>query len=341
MLPRMKRAWLLCALVACSSKPKTSTLTSDDAPERFSDLALMVSDHLHRFEPAEAVSLGLHEFDGTLPDRSPAALDQVTAQLEKDRQRLTAAETTSPREQAEREVLLQEVRKALFRLVDLDAFRTNPMAYSGAINLDAYIVRDYAPLVARAGAVIKLCAALPGYLAQARSNLKTAIPRPWIDTALLQTKGYLEFADKDVRQQLGMITIPLANQAQIDPALDTCKQALADHAAWLEQQQPHGTQAFALGETRFMKMLAETQGVDTTLARLKSIAEEDLQRNTRALEEAAHAIDPKRSVREVVLSLADDKPAAGEVLDLATQQAEMLRRFVIDHRIVTIPSTDT
>jgi uncharacterized protein (DUF885 family) len=337
----MKRAWFLCALVACSSKPKTSTLTSDDAPEHFSDLAFQVSDHLHHFEPAEAISLGLHDLDGTLPDRSPAALGQITAQLDKDRQRLIAAEPATPREQAERDVLLQEVRKALFRIVDLDAFHTNPMTYSGAINLDAYIIRDYAPLVDRAGAVIKLCTALPAYLAQARSNLKTPIPRPWIDTALLQTRGYLEFADKDVRQQLGTITIPLANQAQIDPALDTCKQALAQHAAWLEQQQPQGTQAFALGQARFMKMLAETQGVETDLARLQAIAEADLRRNTQAIEQAAHAIDPNRPVRDVVLALADDKPASGEVLELATQQAETLRQFVIDHHLVTIPSSET
>ncbi len=336
----MKSALLCMLIVACSSKPKTSTLTADDSPEHFSDLAVLVSGHLHRFDPADAVSLGLHDFDGILPDRSPQGLEQMKSQLEQDKASLLAAEVTSPREKAEREVLLQEVRKALFHAVDRDAFHTNPMAYSGAINLDQYIIRNYAPAVHRAGAVIKLCTNLPGYLAQARSNLKAPFPRPWIDTALLQTKGLLEFADKDVRQQLGMIAIPLANQAQIDPALDTCKRALAEHATWLEQQQPRGTQAFALGEARFMKMLAETQGVETELTRLKAVAEDDLRRNLTAIEEAAHAVDPKRSVREVVLALAEDRPTGDEVIALATQQTEMLRRFVVDRRIATVPSMD-
>jgi len=335
----MIRVLLPCALAAaCSPPAKTSTTTADDAPQRFEDVAFQVTGHLHRFDPAAAVSLGLHDFDGMLPDRSPAGLDQAVAQLEKDKQALLGAEAASPVRKLERDVLVQEIRKRVFQIVDLDVFRTNPMAYSGAINLEAYIVRDYAPAFQRAAGVIKLCKGLPAYLAQARANVRTPIPRPWIDTALLQTRGYLEFADKDVRQQFGVIDIPLANQAAIDPALDTCKAALAEHAAWLEKQQPQGTAAFALGEARFIKMLAETQGVETDLARLKAIADEDLRRNTRAIEEAARAIDPKRAVRDVVLSLADDKP--DDVLELATQQVEAMRRFVNDNHIASIPSTD-
>ena len=334
---------LIGGLVACSSAgPRTSTRTSDDLPERFEDLAFFVVNHLHRLEPAEAVSLGLHKYDGELPDRTPAALEDAAKMLERDRDALRKfdPEKLTAIQQDERDVLLGEVEGQLFNLVDRDVYRTNPMSYSGAINLDAYILRDYAPAVERAAAMIKLCKALPGYLAQARTNLVLPLPRPWIDTALLQTKGLAEFADHDVRQAFGAITIPLANQAEIDPALDTCKAALAEHATWLEQQQPHGTTAFALGAEKFLKMLRVQEGVDTDLGHLQAIALADLRRNTAALEEAAHAIDPQRSVAEVVHELADDKPAASEVLELAGKQTAMLRQFILDHHIVSIPSND-
>jgi uncharacterized protein (DUF885 family) len=327
------------ALCACpSKKPTTARATFDDLPARFEDLAVQVTEHLHRLDPADAVSLGLHEFDGTLPDRSPAALDSAAAQLTRDRAALAAAEVEKPMHKLERDVLLQRVRTELFRLTELDVYRTNPMAYTGAINLDAYIVRDYAPAHQRAAGVIKLCAALPAYLKQARANLKLPMPRPWIDTALLQTKGFVEFADGDVRRQFAIVGIPLANQAEIDPALDRCKAALAEHAAWLEQQQPQGTAAFALGEARFVKMVAETQGVDTTLAKLAEIADADLRRNTAAITEAAHQLAPGRGVAEVVRAEADDK--APDTLAAATEQAEAMRKFLVDRRIVTIPSND-
>ena len=75
MLRAMRSALVLALVAGCSSPgPKTNTVTSDDVPERFEDLAYFVANHLYRTNPADAVSLGLHKFDGVLPDRTPAAL---------------------------------------------------------------------------------------------------------------------------------------------------------------------------------------------------------------------------------------------------------------------------
>jgi len=294
-----------------------------------------VTGHLFALEPSRAVGLGHHDYDGVLPDRSPDALARLVAQLQQDRAALEAQTGLSPQQAFERDVLAQEVRRVLFDLVDLDVFHTNPMAYSHAINLDAYIIRDYAPLAARAAAVIKLCTGLAPYLARARANLRTPIPRTWIETALLQTRGFAEFADKDVRTELaGKV------DAAIGPALDACKGALAEHAAWLEQQQPRGTTAFALGEARFLKMLRESEGVDAQLATLVSIADADLRRNLTAMEEAARQIDPGRPVAAVVHAQAGEKPAADQILAVATEQAGAMRAFLLEHKIVSIPSDE-
>jgi uncharacterized protein (DUF885 family) len=330
----MVRGLCLIVLAACSSAPRTSSTKTEDAA-RFEDLVSRVTGHLFAVEPASAVGLGHHEFDGVLPDRSPDALARLTAQLEQDRAALEAQSALSPRQAFERDVLVQEVRRVLFDLVDLDVFRTNPMAYSRAINLEAYIIRDYAPLADRAAAVIKLCTGLAPYLAQARANLKTSIPRTWIETALLQTRGYIEFADQDVRNELaGKV------DAAIGPGLDACNAALTEHAAWLEQRQPQGTTAFALGEARYLKMLRDTQGVDAPLAPLIAIADADLRRNLAAMEEAARAIDPGRPVAAVVHQLAGEKPAADRILAVATEQAGAMRAFLTDHKIVSIPSAE-
>lgn len=296
---------------------------------------MLATSHISKYDPAEAVSHGHHEFDGVLPDRSPKALEQTIAQLERDKTALLAADDLTPSQRIERDVLVHELRTILFRLVDQDVFRTNPMSYSSAINLDAYILREYAPAAQRAAAVVKLCTGLPAYLAQARANIRLPAPRTWLDTALLQTKGYAEFADKDVRGALASAGAPA-----LGPALDTCKTALVEHAKWLEAQQPQGTSAYALGEARFLKMLAETQGVTTDLATLSAIAEADLQRNLAAMAEAARAIDPKRPVADVVHAAAEDKPAPDEVLAVATAQTAEMRQFVVDKQIVSIPSDE-
>jgi len=338
----MLRAALALALVACSSPstPRTSTYASEDGARRFEDVVQVTTSHLHAADPAEAVSLGHHEHDGALPDRSPRALADLVAQLAKDRQQLVAFTALTPAQALERDVLVRELNDWLFRLVDLDVFRANPMAYSDAINLDAYILRDYGPAPGRAAAIVTLCRGVPAYLAQARANVKTPIPRPWIDTALLQTRGLAEFADKDVRAEVAKLDLPAATRAALGPALDTCKAALVEHAAWLAQQQPQGTTAFALGEAKFLKMLADTQGVHIELDRLAAIADADLRRNLAAIEAAARAIDPKRPTAEVVHAQAALKPAPTAILGVATTQATEMRRFLVEHAIVSIPSDD-
>jgi hypothetical protein len=342
MLPTMRivLASIVAWAAACSSTPKPSSLATDDLPQNFDDLALVITQHTYQLEPAEAVALGLHDYDGKLPDRSPAALAQATARLQKDRELLdgVAPSTLSGGQREERAVLLQAIRERLFNRVQLDVFHTNPMSYAAALNLDAYVVRNYAPLAQRAAAIGALCKALPAYLAQARANLKLPMPRTWIDTALLQTRGYLDFVDHDIRTELARATAPLP--ADTGAALDTCKAALTEHAAWLVQQQPQGTAQFALGEAKFLQMLADTQGVATDMAHLQAIAEADLRRNLAALEQASRDIDPQRQIAEVIAAAAEDRPAANQVLDIAAGQADSLRAFILEHQIVSIPSDD-
>jgi uncharacterized protein (DUF885 family) len=349
----MRRRVLVSSVVAalgCSSSapspttpstPTPSTYVSEDVPDRFEDLAAFVANQLYRMEPARAVSLGIHKLDGKLPDITPAGLEDQRKRLERARDALVKFDDAAltPLQRVERDVLLYEIRGRLFRLVDLDVYRTNPMTYAGHINLDAYILRDYAPVETRASAAIELCTQLPGFLAQARTNLQPPLVRTFVDTALGQTRGYVEFADKDVRQAFTS-SGPLANQAELDAALDTCKAALTEHAAWLEQQQARATDAFALGEEKFLKMLAETQGVELELERLRHIAERDLARNLDAMNAAARAIDPKRTTAEVVAAQAQIRPTASTVIGLATQQAQQMRVFVTEHELVSIPSDD-
>ena len=340
MLRAMRYAALL--LAACASAPKPTRAVADDLPQRFDDLTPVVMQHIFQIEPADAVSLGLHDYDGKLPDRTPQGLAQAIARLQQDRAALEdqAPSTLSGGQREERDLLLQNVRERLFSFVDLDAYHTNPMAYAGAINLDAYIIRDYAPVAQRAAALVAMCKALPAYLGQARTSLGRPMPRTWLDTAILQFAGYADFVDHDVRAEFAKASPPLANPAEASAALDACKATLAEHAAWLKAQLPTATTQFALGEARFLKMLADTQGVATDLAHLQAIVDADLRRNTQALEEAARAIDPTKRVRDVVAQVAEDRPAASQVLDVATSQAEMLRAFILEHHIVSIPADD-
>ncbi len=321
------RRLLLVALAACG--PSAHPLPN---AEPLAALAARVEDHLFRAAPNDAVGLGLHAYDGVLPDISPAGLDAEVQSLRADETALATSRPQNPGEREERDALLVRVRGNLFNLERAGWRRRNPMRALDDFGLDAYIVRDYAPAAERAAAVVKLCNGAAEHLDQNRAALRLPVPKPWLETAIMMTKGLVEFADKDVR---GAFTDP---PPELGPALDACKAAFTAHVAWLEQQLPAATMSFALGKETFVAMLEANEGIKIDLRTLKALATEDLERNLRALQGAAHEL--KKSVPEALAEVAADRPSADGVIALATQQTAELRQFLLDHHIVTLPGTD-
>jgi uncharacterized protein (DUF885 family) len=77
--------------------------------------------------------------------------------------------------------------------------------------------------------------------------------------------------------------------------------------------------------------------VDIPLDQLEQIGRADLSRNQAALREACASFAPGQTIEACTLRMQNDKPEGGPV---AAARAELdgLRRFVIDHNIVSVPS---
>ncbi|MCB9555569.1 MAG: DUF885 domain-containing protein [Deltaproteobacteria bacterium] len=290
--------------------------------------------------PHEAVELGLHRFDGRLPDVSPRALQTEIARLQRRRAELGAlAETALTQTQLiERAVMLSTINRELFVLSELKAPWKNPMYYTSPLSLVSYVARPYASAAERARAIIALTRATPAYLAQARANLAERMPRSWLSVALIQTKGLQAFAS-DVPRALGDLPSALADQLR--QALAGWREQLKEHAAFLERRQQLATDDFAIGKAVFLRMLAETQGVKVSLERLKDVAKRDLARNLEALTVACRQIDPKKSVAELIAVVSAERPSSAEqAYAIATAQGARLRKLLVARNVVSIPSDD-
>jgi uncharacterized protein (DUF885 family) len=319
------RSWIsIAVLAACSSPAPVAPQPGD-----FDKLANKILDDMLVNAPVWAVDLGLHERDGELPDISPAALEADHTRARDDLKALEGIDAAqlSPHQRETLDQIKTHLRSTIFDHEQLDSMHTNPLSYT-SLGLADYVVRPYAPVAQRAAAVASVCTALPAYLAQARSNLKTPMPRTWIDIALLSTNGMIDFIDHDVRDQLGD-----------QPALATCKSALAAHAKWLVEQQTSGTTAYALGPEKFLGKLAADEGLAITLPALQKLADDTLARDSAALIDAAKAVDPTKTPAEVVAAIDVDRPA--DSLAAGAEQAKQLRQFLIDHKIVTVSPDDT
>jgi hypothetical protein len=319
------------ALIASACRP--------GAASRWDSFVNEFVESYFRAEPHFAVSQGRHEFDGRLPDWSETALREQIAWLHRMREQAQGFDTVGggldPARSFEREYLLALVDGDLFWLEKAEWPWRNPVFYGGALDPNVYLTRPYAPLPDRMRAYNRWLRALPSAAAHIRANLRTPLPRPYVDIGRIRFGGLIPYLEHDVPPIFAAVT-DTALQAEFRAATPGAVQALRELDTWLASERERGTDAFALGPDLFREMLRATERVDVPLERLEEIGRADLERNLRALEQACGG---RGAVRSCVDRAAAHKPAGGPVA-AARAQLDTLQQFVRGRDLVTIPGTE-
>ena len=293
------------------------------------------------FSGTLGVALGLHEYDGRLPDDSPAALASRAAFLSEARAKLEsfAAAGLSETSRLERDVFVTRLRGAIFELSSRRIPWRSPLYYLGALSLINYASRDYAPVDERARAVLAVCRASGAYLATARANLEPKLPRAALGFAIQSIGGQLTFIEKDVAEAFALVTEPKL-KADLAAGLSELSAELGAFRDDLKARLPQGSDDFALGAETFLHQLEETEGVKLELSTLEAVGRADLLRNQNALKAAAHELLPDQPLADALAAATSDRPAASEVVLLGRQQVVLLRAFLESHPLVTLPSSE-
>ncbi|HEX5304688.1 MAG TPA: DUF885 domain-containing protein [Dyella sp.] len=295
---------------------------------------------MFQHNPVFAANAGKHEYDGKLPDYSPAGLKATAEWLHGQHDAFAAFtdDTLDATGRFQRDYVLAVIDGQLFWLEQSGFPYSNPAFYTGDLSPSMYLTRPYAPLADRMAAFVTYEEALPKALAQVKANFKTPLPASYIDLGVNSFGGYAAFFKNDVPGIFAEVKDP-ALQARFKAANAAAIAAAQDLADWLKAQKPQATQDFALGADKFAAMLHATERVDMPLDRLKAIGEADLQRNLDALKKACDQFAPAKSLADCVAKEAADKPEGGAV-EGARRQLDTLRQFVVDKDLVTIPGTE-
>ncbi len=290
--------------------------------------------------PDVAVSAGRHEYDGILPDWTPDGLKAEIRRLHEERDRAAAyrEQDLDARQRFERDYLIAEVDRDLFWLETVDSPHRNPLYYGDALDPDVYVSREYAPLPVRLKAYTRYARAVPKAVAELRGNVALPLPRTWIKISRRALGGLAGFYAEDVPKVFAPVKDE-ALQAEFRDANAAAIAAIKGLDAWLAAEEPHATEAFALGPETFRAMLHATERVDVPLDQLEKIGRADLDRNLAALEDACGKFDPGATVDACVAKVQSDKPE-GDPVAAARTQLDMLRKFVADHALVTIPGPE-
>lgn len=330
---------VFCALVA-ALRPASA----QPARQRVISWPAFVANYIDAYfahRPDLAVMAGRHEFDGRLPNWSREGIALMVHFLKEQRAAAEKFGSLNRAQEFERQYLIAQIDGDLFQLEVAEAPFINPTYYTSFQGLDpnVYVTRAYAPLVERMAAFVAYARNVPAAVEQIRGNLRTPMPRTFINVGRTGFGGLASFFEKDVPAVFAPVK-DVKLQEEFAAANQEAIAALKSLDQWLESQLEHATDNFALGPEKFSQMLRMTEMVDVPLDELTKIGQRDLDRNLAALKAACNKLAPGRSIAECIKLVQSNKPTEGPV-QAARDQLGGLKSFLVEHSIVTIPSPDT
>lgn len=290
--------------------------------------------------PDLAVYQGRHEFDGKLPDWSPQGIQREIDRLKAERAKAVAFDpkTLDDRQRFERDYATNVIDGRLFWLASAEWPFKNPSYYGNALDPNVYVSREYASLDQRLKSYTTYARNVPAAMKQVQANLRTPMPRPFVEIGRITFGGLASYYEKDVPGVFASVKDPQL-QAGFKEANAGAVKAAKELDAWFATLEKSATDSFAMGAEKFSEMLRATEDVNVPLERLEQIGREDLDRNLKALNEACAEFAKGKTIDQCIAAVKADKPE-GSPVEAARRQLVELQTFVASHNIASIPGTE-
>lgn len=295
------------------------------------------------FEPSWATANGDHRFDAKLEDFSASRVGARVQELEGQLRRLEALDlrTLGPDDRRDASFLHSWLEAQVRRLSVPPVAWRSPLLYAGSPGgaVDLLMKRDFAPATERLEHVIARLEQVPRLYEQGKANLQRP-PREFTDLAVRMSRGSVGFFRESVTE---WAQAPLAQRPELKPRFEAAVQRAAASteafARWLEVELlPRSDGAYALGKDAFLATLKAEEQLNLPLDVLLARGEAQLQKDLADLKTAAAEVDPKKTPAEVIASLTATHPSAENLLAVARDSLEDARRFLVEKKLVTIPS---
>ena len=294
-----------------------------------------------KYDPVSGTAAGFHQYDPMLATMSRAEIDAQIASLKKFAGEVEAfgAQGLSAGAASDRELVLAQIRGSLLTLEEIRPWEKNPDIYSSGVSNAIFLImsRSFAPASVRLKSAIAREKQIPRVFQSARENLKNP-PKVYTEVALEQLPGIVSFfhddvpaAFKDVKDGPLLEEFKLVNQAAMD-ALDKYKTWLKDDLL------PRSNGDFRIGAENYRKKLLYDEMVEIPLDRLLEIGRENMRHNQAEFQRVANQIDASKTPPQILEEANADHPSAANLLQSFKDVLSGLRRFIEQHKIVTIPS---
>ncbi len=292
--------------------------------------------------PETATSLGVHDRDSELDDRTEAGHEMALAREEKmlgALERRFASPRASRAAKTDLALLLAALRVDVRTKRAQRPLARNPDLYASPLGaIFAMTSREYGPPERRARDVLSRLGKIPTVVDAAKKNLREP-PRVWTEIAIAQAASAGGFLDG----QKGLLLRALpAEAAHIDRALAAAKAAYAEYQVFLQKEVlPRSTGKFAAGRELFEFLLKNDYALAESADELLAVGKRIFAETNSQMNGLAKRIDPKaKGWPEVAQRLKTRHPTAAGLLDAYRSEVGRARLFAMDRNIVAMPPGD-
>ncbi len=304
---------------------------------RFGTLANEFLQAYYADQPVAATALGIDGHDDRLDDLRRETFERRRSDDERwlaTFERLAPAEVDAG-ERIDHRYLISNLRGRV-ALTDWEVWRRQPAVYvapglSGVHLLYLHRIRPTEELHRAAEARLR---ALPWNLLEGKRNLDAALVAPvFIQRTVAQARAGARYvrdmlpkeADGDWRERLAL-------------AGRNAAAALEDFADWLEGMRGAAAGDFAIGESRYTRLLKEKELLPYSAAELRELGAHVYEELASELRRRAKAIDGTEDWAGLIVRLRADAPATADAMRAAYERATAAARGFLVHRgLVTIP----
>ena len=335
-----------------------SAMAASNADVAFENLANEYISDLGNLSPAVATLIGEHSTDGELDQVDDAARDETRALLEDYQQALNDIDRgqLSRANQVDAELLLHEVESRLWSLDTLQEWAWDPLYYVNISGNAIYglVARDFAPIETRLVNATSRLEQIPRFLEQARASIEPArVPKIHAETAVQQNPGLASIIDTMIVPAMDVLSAD--QQQRLNAAIETAKNAVAEHQTWLEEDLlPRASGDFRVGAERYDTKLAFALNSPLDRREITARAESEYQAVRSEMYEVAKTVyvkkypftsfpdNPDESYRQAVIRAALEEaykqlPPPDGIVGVAEEYLQQAIDFVVEHNIFTMP----
>jgi uncharacterized protein (DUF885 family) len=336
----------------------SSVTAVGDADTTFTKIADDFVNDLPAFSPVNATLLGEHSRDDQL--------DQVDSSARAKRHQLYASyrdrlseidwDQLSRSNQIDAELLRNDLDSNLWANETLEEWAWNPLVYVQMSGSAIYglLARDFAPLKQRLQHAAARLEQMPRFFEQARAALEPArVPKIHAETAVKQNQGLIAIIDNRIVPRLD--TLDAVSRERMVAAIETAKNAVADHQTWLEEELlPRASGNFRIGAEHFDVKLGFTLNSPLTRREIRTRAEDeyiavrnDMYDVSAQIYAQQHPYDsfpdqPDESFKQSIIRAALEQaysnlPERNGIVELARESLVYATDFVREHNLMTLP----